>query len=41
MGRGSRRRRMPLGQLASLVVIAILLIVATGVVVALFDMNAT
>jgi hypothetical protein len=36
-----RRRRMPLGRLASLIVIAILLVVATGVIVAFFDMNAT
>jgi hypothetical protein len=41
MGRPYRRRRMPLGRLASLIVIAILLVVATGVVVALFDMGAT
>ena len=32
-----RRRRMPLGRLASLIVIAILLVVAVGVLVALFD----
>ncbi len=35
-----RRRRMPLGRLASLIVLAILLVVATGVFVALFDMSA-
>ena len=32
-----RRRRMPLGRLASLIVLAILLVVAAGVFVALFD----
>jgi hypothetical protein len=31
---------MPLGRLASLIVLAILLVVATGVFVALFDMSA-
>ena len=41
MGRGSRRRRMPLGRLASLIVIAILLVVLAGAVVALFDMSVT
>ena len=32
-----RRRRMPLGRLASLIVLAVLLVVAAGVLVALFD----
>jgi hypothetical protein len=41
MGGPYRRRRRPLGQLASLIVIAILLVVATGVIVAFLDMNAT
>jgi hypothetical protein len=41
MGGPTRRRRLPLGQLASLIVIAILLVVATGAVVAFLEMNAT
>jgi hypothetical protein len=32
---------MPLGRLASLIVIAILVVVATGAIVAFLEMNAT
>ncbi len=41
MGAPHRRRRMPLGRIASLVVVAILVVVATGAIVAFLDMNFT